>query len=120
MHELAICQSLIQQVESIAQQHGARGADYIRLEIGPLAGVEAPLLERAFTIARAGTLAETATLDIVIQPLQVRCNTCGGESEAKSNRLLCGHCGDWHIEIVSGDQMLLTRVELTLEEDDHV
>lgn len=120
MHELALCQSLIDEVESVARRHDALGVHRIRLEIGPLAGVEPPLLEQAFSIARAGTLARNATLEITPQPLRVHCKTCGGESEAKANRLICGRCGDWHTEIVSGDQMLLTQVELSLEEENHV
>jgi hydrogenase nickel incorporation protein HypA/HybF len=43
----------------------------------------------------------------------VRCETCGAESVALPNRLVCGACGDWHTRLVSGDEMLLASVELT-------
>jgi hydrogenase nickel incorporation protein HypA/HybF len=44
-------------------------------------------------------------------PVRVRCKTCGVESEASANRLLCGECGDYHTELISGDEMVLTRLE---------
>jgi len=48
-------------------------------------------------------------------PIRVRCNTCKAETEAAANRLLCGACGDWQTTLISGDEMLLERVELQTE-----
>ncbi|MEZ5583945.1 MAG: hydrogenase maturation nickel metallochaperone HypA [Candidatus Competibacteraceae bacterium] len=62
MHELAICNNLLMQAERIASDHNARAVECIHLAIGPLSGVEPPLLERAFSVVRAGTLAADATL----------------------------------------------------------
>jgi hydrogenase nickel incorporation protein HypA/HybF len=28
------------------------------------------------------------------------------------NRLLCGACGDWHTQVIGGDELLLESVEL--------
>lgn len=121
MHELAVCQAVIGQVEAVARTHGARAVAGIELRIGPLSGVEAPLLEQAFTIARAGTLAEGAELSIRTLPVRVHCEACGAETEATVSRLLCGRCGEWRTRVVSGDEMLLARVELELEDEpDHV
>jgi hydrogenase nickel incorporation protein HypA/HybF len=117
MHELSICQSLLVQVEAIAQQHGAQRVTSITLHIGPLSGVEADLLQHAFTLARAGGVAEGATLAIEILPVRVSCQRCGQESEAAPNRLLCGHCGDYHTRLLSGDEMLLASVELDVDVD---
>ncbi len=112
MHELSVCQALLRQVETIAQEHEACGVDKIVLRIGPLAGVEPKLLQDAFPIARAGTVADGAELVIESLPLRVRCDSCGAESDAAPNRLLCGACGDWHTRVISGDEMLLASVEL--------
>ena len=112
MHEMAISLALIEQVERIAADHGARGVSVIRVSIGPLSGVEADLLERAFPLAAAGTRAEGARLDIEPVDVVVRCGQCGAESPARANRLLCAECGDYRTHVVSGDEMLLQRVEL--------
>ncbi|MBK1631428.1 hydrogenase nickel incorporation protein HypA [Thiohalocapsa halophila] len=117
MHELAVCQSLLEQVERIAADHGAQRVERILLRIGPLSGVEAPLLRNAYPLAAAGTIAEGATLDIEPAPVRVHCVTCGAETHAQPNRLLCGACGDWHTRLVSGDEMLLANLELTVPEE---
>ena len=112
MHELALCQAMMSQVETIAREHRASRVTSITLGIGPLAGVEAQLLQHAYPIASAGTVAEGAALVIEATPVRVRCKRCDAESDALVNRLVCGHCGDWHTDLVSGDEMLLVSVEL--------
>jgi hydrogenase nickel incorporation protein HypA/HybF len=116
MHELSVCLSLLEQVERIAAEHRASRVERILLRIGPLSGVEAELLRNAYPLAAAGSIAEDAVLDIEPAPVRVRCNTCGAETDALPNRLLCGACGDWQTRLVSGDEMLLANLELTLPE----
>ncbi len=112
MHELAVAQALVEQVESVIRQHHAQSASLIRVRIGPLSGVVSALLGNAFPLAAAGTRMEHAVLDLVPAPIAVRCETCGAQTEAAVNRLVCGACGDWHTRIVSGDELLLESVEL--------
>lgn len=112
MHELAVAQALVEQVENVIRQRGASSASLIRVRIGPLAGVVPELLGSAFPLAAAGSRMEHAVLDLVAAPIRVRCQTCGAETEAAMNRLVCGACGDWHTQVVSGDELLLESVEL--------
>lgn len=112
MHELSICQALLTQIEALAAHHQAQQVARIKVQIGPLAGVEPHLLTQAFTLAQAGTIAAQAELVLETLPVRVRCQTCEKESETSPNRLICHHCGDWHTELLSGDEMLLASVEL--------
>jgi hydrogenase nickel incorporation protein HypA/HybF len=118
MHELSVCLSLLEQVQAIAAQHHATAVERILLRIGPLSGVEATLLANAYPLAAAGTIAEHAVLDIESMPVQVHCNDCGADSQAEPNRLLCADCGSWRTRLVSGDEMLLANLELTVPETD--
>ena len=113
MHELSVCQALIEQVEAVAREQNAAQVLLIRLGIGPLSGVEPQLLEQAFYIARAGSIAADAELQVNSLPIQVSCRECGAVSEAQAARLVCAVCGDWHTTLVSGDELQLTQVELT-------
>jgi len=115
MHEFSVCQTLIRQIESIAGDHGAQAVKRIVLEIGPLSGVEIPLIEQAFPFAATGTLAQNATLIIEPAPVVVRCRVCDVEKETQSNRLSCTACGTFRTELVSGDQMILMRLEMEIE-----
>ena len=112
MHELSVCQALIGQVEKVARENDARRVVAIVIAVGPLSGVEAGLLEHAYPIAAAGTLAEHATLTVETVPVRVRCLSCGAETVALPNRLVCGDCGEWKVDVVAGEEMLLKRVEI--------
>jgi hydrogenase nickel incorporation protein HypA/HybF len=113
MHELAICQALIAQVEDIASRRQAR-VRQVRVGVGPLCGVEAQLLADAYPLACAGTSAEGSLIAIEATVPRVRCRSCGAESEVAVNRLVCGACGDWRTDLLAGDEMLLLSVELEL------
>ena len=112
MHELSVCQGMLDQVARVASDHGATGVKNIVVRIGPLSGVVPELLAQAFPLARAGTVAEAAELSIEELPVRVRCESCGAETEASASRLLCGECSDWHTQLISGDELLLVSVEL--------
>lgn len=116
MHELSICQDLLDQVLRIAAERSAPAVTRVTLRVGPLSGVEPELLQLAFPLARAGTLAEQAELVIESLPLRVRCDTCGAETDAAPNRLVCGACGDWHTRLASGDELMLVSVDLIEDE----
>jgi hydrogenase nickel incorporation protein HypA/HybF len=115
MHELAICQALMNQVESIAAERNARSVVSIVVGMGPLSGVEVQLLKHAYPVASAGTVAEGAELVIENLPVRIKCTACGSESEALPNKLVCKSCGDWRTKLISGDELMLMRIELETE-----
>jgi hydrogenase nickel incorporation protein HypA/HybF len=112
VHELSVCQGLLKQVANVAEANAASAVRKIVIRLGPLSGVEPELLSRAFPLARAGTVANGAELVIERLPVRIACETCGAESEAPPNRLVCAQCGDWRTKLVSGDEMVLASVEL--------
>jgi len=117
MHELSVCLSLMQQVETIARERNSARVTKITLNIGPLSGVEPDLLRNAYPLAAAGTVAEDAELVMDIADVVVRCSQCNTESTVTPNKLLCGSCGDFRTRVVSGDELILLRVELDRQAD---
>jgi len=120
VHEFAICQALIDQVETVVRDRHAQRVLSIVVRIGPLSGVEPGLLRSAYPFASAGTLAENATLVLEQSSVRVRCLECGGESEVESNRLVCSLCGQWRTQVLTGDELMLMSVELEKEIAEHV
>ena len=112
MHELSVCQNLIAQVNQIAWSNNASRVDKIYLQVGPLSGVEPILLEAAFPLASAGTIAANAQLVIHTNAITIRCNHCQAQSEAEANHLVCGSCGAWQTELLGGNELLLERLEM--------
>lgn len=117
MHELSVCQAMMEQVREIALQQRAVVVTSVTVQIGPLSGVEPQLLKRAFPIASAGSIAQGATLVLETLPVRVRCERCNAVTEAKVNRLLCGNCGDYRTRLASGDELLLASVEMHTDFD---
>jgi hydrogenase nickel incorporation protein HypA/HybF len=111
MHELSVCLSLLQQLQGIAAEQRAQRIIRIELGVGPLSGVEPELLRNAWPVASAGTLAADAELSIEETDIVVHCRSCDTDTAAKANRLVCGQCGDFRTSLVSGDEMILKRVE---------
>ncbi|MEJ2534323.1 MAG: hydrogenase maturation nickel metallochaperone HypA [Gammaproteobacteria bacterium] len=111
MHELSVCNALVTQIERIAAEHAAGPVERIIVALGPLSGVEARLLRQAWPLAATGTIAGNAELVIETSEVVIRCTECDAESTVPPNRLLCGACGDFRTRLVSGDEMLLRRLE---------
>ena len=112
MHEMAVCNELLDQVRANAVQHGARSVGTITVRVGALSGVEPDLLERAFAVARAGDYTDEARLVIETVGVRIRCRACGNENDAAANRLLCNACGGYTVDLVGGDELLLASIEL--------
>ena len=112
MHELSVCEALVTQVEEIAKVNHADRVTAILLELGPLSGVEADLLEHAYPLAAAGSCAADAALSINTGSVRVSCRVCGTESAVAPNRIVCGSCQAWQVDVISGDELLLVSVEL--------
>ena len=116
MHELAICQSLVSQLDEIAGDHPDKRIVIVHLQIGPLSGVVPELLQDAFPIASIGTAAENAELKFHNTNIRVHCSKCGADTDASSNNLTCSQCGNWQTELIAGDELILQQVELDSEE----
>jgi hydrogenase nickel incorporation protein HypA/HybF len=118
MHELAICQQLIGEVEAVARARSANSVTDIYVEVGPLSGVEPPLMQSAFSVASAGTIADGAMLHLEKTPVRVSCSSCGAVSRATINRLVCGQCGNWRTQLESGDELLLQRIAMQTDQQE--
>lgn len=110
MHELSLCQALLDQVAQLACEHHARRVVSITLRIGPPSDVEPALLESVYPLASAGTVAADAVLMIDRPAVRLRCRSCRAESEADGSSLVCGACGQWRIEVLCGDERPIHRL----------
>lgn len=116
MHELSLCEDLLDQVTHIADRHRAQKVVDITVRIGVLSGVEPMLLQSAFEINRVGTIASEANLTLELQQARILCTNCSLESEVPSNRLYCPLCQSRETRLTAGAEMILARVELDAPE----
>ena len=117
MHEMAICQAILDQVQSqipSVTQESPRPSlvKTITLAIGPLSGVEVHLVKQLFPLAASGTPCAEAVLVIHAPPIRIQCPDCNQESSGSPANLTCPRCGQWRTRLISGDEMILEHIEL--------
>ena len=106
MHELAVCQALMGQLNTIAEREHAERILSLELRIGPLSGVVPELLSQAFPIASAGSLAAGAELNIRQLPVRVSCRDCGAEDTCSELHLGRGRNAFCLIDVVGHEVVL--------------
>lgn len=113
MHELSLAQDILEIGEAEARRHGAQRITRVKILLGEFAGVVRDALEFSFEVARAGTLAEGAVLEIETVPLQTKCPRCGSVERQPPGdfNLVCGACAV-PVEILSGREMRVEYVEI--------
>jgi len=64
MHEYSIVQAMFDQIERVADAHGAVAVRRIRVTVGEYAGLDPQLFQSAYEVYRVGTRCADAVLDI--------------------------------------------------------
>lgn len=113
MHEMSLCESLLDILKAEAETAKFEKVIRITLEIGPLSSVEPEALRFGFEAVMHGTLAEDAKLDIVMPPAEARCLSCF-ELVTVTDRLApCPKCGGQDLQISGGDAMRIKELEVS-------
>ncbi len=95
-----------------AHEAGAHRILEIRLRVGALSGVVPEALEFAFELLRAGTLAESARLQIVPVPATCWCASCQDEFGVPDLIAECPRCGQPSAELRRGRELELDSLEI--------
>ncbi|MCE9607022.1 MAG: hydrogenase maturation nickel metallochaperone HypA [Planctomycetia bacterium] len=112
MHEASLVSSLLRQVDDLAVANGGGRVAEIRIEVGPLSGVEPLLLREAFHRLRPNTYSGTAELVVEFVKLTYRCRSCGRRHVTDELRFACEDCGGGDVEILAGDTVVLQSISL--------
>ena len=116
MHEFSLVRSLLEQVDDIVTSQGGRAALEVRVEIGPLAGVEPFLVAEAFHQLASQSRAAGACLVADEVPLTACCANCNMDFAVQDFRFACPHCESRKITVIGGDQFRLMSVTVDLPE----
>jgi len=112
MHEYAIAQALIEQVEKIAGENKARMVTRVVVQVGKLRRVVPEILRWGFEVAAADSVAAGAALDIEEVPIRVRCRACRVESDLDEPLYLCPGCGSADVAQITGSELILKSLEI--------
>lgn len=112
MHEMALCESILQILEEEARAQGFVRVTRVRLEVGPFAGVEPEALRFGFEAVTRGGLAEAAALEIIAAPGEAWCFSCGRTVIIGSRGSPCPACGDGPLQVTGGEQLRIKDLEV--------
>ena len=115
MHEFSLVASLMDIVDEELRAHGARRLTLARVRCGALSGVQPDALRMAFEAATAGTPHAGARLELVEEPVRVRCTSCGHAfcpQERQALFLPCPACGEsFGLSVEAGEGLFLDHLE---------
>lgn len=112
MHEMAICESIVQvlQQQAAAQNYGR--VKTVWLEIGPLAGVELEALRFSFDAVTRGTLADRAKLEIIETIGEAWCMQCAESVQVAQRYDACPDCGSHQLQLTGGEELRIKELEV--------
>ena len=110
MHEYNLVEDLLGRIAEIAQARGATSVRSVQVRLGELSGVEPTLFRMAYETFRERTLCANA--ELIIEPAAAiwHCPTCSRVFNA--GEIL--RCCNIPARLVSGDDLILQRVELDI------
>ncbi len=112
MHEISLCESVLQVLEDHAKRQGFEKVKTVWLEIGGLSGVELDAMRFGFDAVTRGTLADHARLEIIEVPGQAWCMQCGKKVPLKQRFDACPDCGGYQLQVTGGEEMRIKELEV--------
>ncbi|MEI7837703.1 MAG: hydrogenase maturation nickel metallochaperone HypA [Planctomycetota bacterium] len=105
MHELGIATEIVRLLENQRLQRGFARVNIVRLRAGGLSGVDGQALQLAFEIARDGSCAAGAVLQLEQRAMTLLCRPCGQESPCAlgGGPETCPACGSSDL-IIQGEE----------------
>lgn len=109
MHELSICHS----ITKIVRRHADSGTvRVVRLRVGELRQIVPDTLTYCWQLVNEGSDLESATLEIERVPATIRCGSCEQVHTMTSAILACPTCQERKVDILSGEEFVITSLEL--------
>lgn len=112
MHEMSLCESLIQVIEEQAGTQGYSRVKSVFLDIGAFSAIETDALHFCFEVVSRGTIADGATLEINQLPGKAWCFDCQQEVTINSRLEACPHCQGFTLQARSGEEMTIKQLEV--------
>ncbi|MEZ6002805.1 MAG: hydrogenase maturation nickel metallochaperone HypA [Planctomycetota bacterium] len=112
MHEMSLCESILQVIESQAQASAFQRVLLVRLEVGVLAGVEWPAMEFGWEVVTRGTLADGARLERIEVPGSAWCFACAESVPISRIGESCPKCGGFQLQVGTGEELRIKDLQV--------
>jgi hydrogenase nickel incorporation protein HypA/HybF len=113
MHEVGIMHNILDRAIERAKQEGAQHIDRVHMRVGDESGVEDGSLSLAFEVAKKGTIAENAQLEVEHLPVLCYCNNCNLEFTPRDLLYECPDCKQPYCEVRQGKELDLAYLDVS-------
>ncbi|QMT60922.1 hydrogenase maturation nickel metallochaperone HypA [Legionella sp. PC997] len=105
MHELWLCQSILEIIKQQANTTQCARIKKIVLEMGQLVAVEKNALIFGFRVIAKGTVAEDAEVSILDIPGEALCESCEKQNPLQNYFDACPACGSHALKVIHGEEL---------------
>ncbi len=112
MHEMSICEGIVQILEAQSHAQNYCRVRTVWLEVGALAAVEVEALRFGFDVVTRDTLAQGARLEIIDVPGSAWCMQCADTVPITQRFGSCPRCGSHQIQVTDGEQLRIKELEV--------
>ncbi|MFZ2103721.1 MAG: hydrogenase maturation nickel metallochaperone HypA [Oricola sp.] len=112
MHEMSICESILNVLKEQARTQNFDTVKRVSLEIGPLAGVEIEALKFGFDVVMRDSIADGAALDIIETKGTAFCFGCGETVAIAARYEPCPTCGSHQLQVTGGEELRIKELEV--------
>lgn len=112
MHEMSLCEGIVQLIEDQAKAQGFSKVSTVWLEIGALAGVETQAMHFSFDAIAKDSVANGAKLVIIDIVGLAHCPACAKDVQISARFDACPECGQYPLDIKSGEEMRIKELEV--------
>ncbi len=112
MHEMALCEGVIDIIETEARRQSFSRVTTVWLEIGALSQVEPEAMRFCFDVVAARSVAADAKLEIIRPPGTAWCMSCVKSVTVEQRYDPCPCCGGYQLQITAGDEMRVKELEV--------
>lgn len=111
VHELSLCHA----IAGVVKPHATgRRVDVVRVRVGALRQVVPESLEFCWMLVRDHASLPDAELELELVPAEVKCRACAQRSRIESRySVCCPQCLSADVEVVQGNEFLVTSLEVT-------
>ncbi len=113
MHEMALCQGVIDLIYEQQRKSGFETVKRVIVEIGALGHVDPHALEFVFEVGAKGTPAEDAVLEIREVAGKAWCMECSKLISIDKRGEACPGCAGYQLIVQQGEEMRLKELEVT-------
>ena len=112
MHEMSLCESILEIIEQQSQQQHYQKVKTVWLEIGALSSVEPEAMLFCFDAVMQSPLVKGAKLEIIHIQGEARCLQCNKNVAVEQRYDACPVCGNFPLQISAGEEMRIKELEV--------